>query len=67
MATVVIIDALTGETVEREQNEAELVQTKADEAEAKVRQNAESDKAKLKAETIAKLGLTADEVVALLS
>lgn len=67
MATVIIIDALTGQTVEREQTEAELAQATADEAEAKARAKAEADKAKLKADTIAKLGLTADEVAALLS
>lgn len=42
-------------------------QIKADQAEIAARQKAEEDKAKLKAETIAKLGLTADEVSALLS
>lgn len=67
MATVVIINALTGETVEREQTEAEFAQSKADEAEAKARAKAETDKGKLKADTIAKLGLTPDEVAALLS
>jgi hypothetical protein len=67
MATVVIINALTGEIVEREQTEAELAQAKADEAEAKAQAKAEAEKAKLKKATIAKLGLTADEVAALLS
>jgi hypothetical protein len=67
MATVVIINALTGETVEREQTEAELAQASADEAEAKARAKAEADKATAKQAVLAKLGLTADEVVALLS
>lgn len=67
MATVVIIDALTGKIVEREQTETEILQATADEAEAKARAKAEAAKAKLKADTIAKLGLTADEVIALLS
>jgi hypothetical protein len=42
-------------------------QAKADQAEIATREKAEADKAKLKAATIAKLGLTADEVAALLS
>tara|TARA_R110000868_G_scaffold147200_1_gene368465 strand:- start:1095 stop:1298 length:204 start_codon:yes stop_codon:yes gene_type:complete len=67
MATVVIIDALTGETVEREQTEAELAQAKADQAEAKARAKAEADKATAKEVVLMKLGLTADEVAALLS
>jgi hypothetical protein len=67
MATVVIINALTGETVEREQTEAELAQAKTDEAEAKARVKAEADKATAKEAVLAKLGLTADEVAALLS
>ena len=67
MATVVIINALTGETVEREQNEAELAQAKADQAEAKARAKAEADKVTAKEAVLSKLGLTADEVAALLS
>ena len=67
MATVVIIDAITGKTVERDQTETELAQVKADEAEAKARAQAEADRAALKTATLAKLGLTADEVAALLS
>jgi hypothetical protein len=67
MATVIIIDALTGKTVERDQTETELAQATLDEVEVKARAKAEADKAKFKAETIAKLGLTADEVAALLS
>ena len=42
-------------------------QIAADQAEIAAREKAASDKAKLKAATIAKLGLTADEVAALLS
>ena len=67
MGKVVIIDALTNERIEREQTEAELAQSIADEAEAKARAKAEADKAKLKEATIAKLGLSADEVAALFS
>ncbi len=42
-------------------------QLEADKAEAKAQAKAETDKAKLKQATLAKLGLTADEVAALLS
>ena len=42
-------------------------QIAADQAEIALREKAEADRAKLKADTIAKLGLTADEVAALLS
>lgn len=67
MGTVVIINALTGKTVEREQTEAELAQAKADEAEAKARAKAEADKATAKEAVLSKLKLTAEEVTALLS
>ena len=43
------------------------LQLEADQAEIALREKAEADRAKLKADTIAKLGLTADEVAALLS
>ena len=46
------------------QDEAQVL---ADEVEAKAKAKAETDKAKLKQATLAKLGLTADEVAALLS
>lgn len=42
-------------------------QIEADQAEAKAKTEADAAKAKAKAEVIAKLGLTADEVAALLS
>ncbi len=42
-------------------------QIAADQKEIAAREKAATDKAKLKADTIAKLGLTADEVAALLS
>jgi hypothetical protein len=67
MGKVVIINAITGETVAREQTEAELEQATADELAAKARIKIEKQRAKLKADTIAKLGLTPDEVAALLS
>ena len=67
MATVIIIDALTGKTVERDQTETELAQVKADQAESKARAKAEADKVTAKEAVLSKLGLTADEVAALLS
>jgi hypothetical protein len=67
MASVVIVNALTGETVEREQTEAEIAQAKADLAEAKAQAKAEAAKALAKEAVLIKLGLTADEVAALLS
>jgi hypothetical protein len=67
MGKVVIINALTGETVEREQTDAELEQSKVDEVQAQAQAKAEDDRAKLKESVLVKLGLTADEVTALLS
>ena len=51
----------------REMTDAELAQRKLDNAEAEAHAKAEADKAKLKTDTLTKLGLTADEVAALLS
>jgi hypothetical protein len=51
----------------RDMNEAELAQYALDEIETKKQNKAEADRAKLKTETLAKLGLTADEVAALFS
>ena len=55
-----------GEEV-REMTADELAQWKADVAEADAQAQTEADKQALKAATLTKLGLTADEVVALLS
>jgi hypothetical protein len=46
---------------------ADPAQFEADQKEMAARQKKEADRAKLKSDTIAKLGLTADEVAALLS
>jgi hypothetical protein len=51
----------------REATADEIAEIEARQAEAKAHAKAETNKAKLKADTIAKLGLTSDEVVALLS
>ena len=51
----------------REMTEDELAQWEADKAAAKAKAQAEADKQALKEATLTKLGLTADEVAALLS
>lgn len=51
----------------REMTDAELAQRELDNAQVEAQAKAEADKAKLKADTLAKLGLTVDEVAALLS
>ena len=51
----------------RPMNDDELAQHKLDVQNKKARAQAEADRAKLKTETLAKLGLTAGEVAALLS
>jgi hypothetical protein len=60
-------DALTGETVVRDMTADELKLAKLDKAEEVAYLKAEADKAQAKADVLAKLGLTADEVAALLS
>lgn len=71
MATRTEYDALTGETVEIELTEAELAEI-AYQAELIADQQAEAEAVKAaleakKQEVLAKLGLTADEVTALLA
>ena len=53
--------------VVRDMTEAELAQLETDKATANAQAQAEADRAALKTATLAKLGLTADEVAALLS
>lgn len=60
-------DAITGETVVRDMTANELKLAKLDAAEEAAYLQAEADKAQAKADVLAKLGLTADEVTALLS
>ena len=60
-------DATTGEIIEREMTAAEITQWEADNAEAETIKAAEATKAAEKAAVLAKLGLTANEVAALLS
>lgn len=65
MGKVVIVDAITGEVVERAQTAAEKTQTEKDQAEAEAQAAALEAKAQAKASALTKLGLTADEVAAL--
>ena len=67
MADVYELDAQTGEVVVRDHTEAEAEQRTKDLAKFAVLAKAEADRKALKAEVIKKLGLTADEVAALLS
>jgi hypothetical protein len=67
MTTKTEHDAITGETVVREMTADELKLAKLDKAEEAAYLKAEADKAQAKADVLAKLGLTADEVAALLS
>ena len=62
-------DITTGETtdVERKLTASEIAEIEARNAEAQAKAEAEANKAAQKAAVLAKLGLTADEVAALLS
>ena len=53
--------------IDREMNDEEYAIHEAQESEAKAKLKADAKRAKLKADTLVKLGLTADEVAALLS
>jgi hypothetical protein len=67
MSEIKEYNALTGTEIVRDMTEAELAQKAKDEKAAQAQQKANDARAKLKADTLAKLGLTADEVAALLS
>ena len=67
MADVYELDAQTGEVTLRDYTEAEAEQRTKDLAKHAALAKAEKARAKAKAEVIAKLGLTTDEVAALLS
>jgi hypothetical protein len=67
MADVYELDAQTGEVILRDYTKAEAEQRAKDLAKHAALAQAEKTKAKAKAEVVAKLGLTADEVAALLS
>jgi uncharacterized membrane-anchored protein YhcB (DUF1043 family) len=65
--TLHIIDALTGEVTERELNNAEKKQQALDKIESDALQVAKAELEAKKQEVLAKLGLTAEEVSALLA
>jgi hypothetical protein len=60
-------NAITGETVTRELTADELAEQKVMQDEIVLQAKAQADKAKAKQAVLTKLGLTADEVKALLS
>jgi phosphopantetheinyl transferase (holo-ACP synthase) len=66
MATIKIHNAETGEIIERDMTPAELKQAEADNKAALLHAQAIADKEAAKQAVLAKLGLTADEVAALL-
>jgi len=61
------LDCITGEITYSEPTAEQLAQQKLDKAEQAKLAQADAEKAQAKADVIAKLGLTADEVAALLS
>lgn len=63
---ITILDIVTGETVTRDMNEAELAQYKTDQAQLKADAQAKADKATAKAALLDRLGITADEAALLL-
>lgn len=67
MADVYELDAQTGTVIERNYTEIEAAQREKDLAKFAALAQADKARAKAKADVIAKLGLTADEVAALLS
>ena len=67
MPLITIHDAQTNKTIIREMTDAENAQYEADQTAIAKLAKLEAKKAKTKADVLAKLGLTADEVAALLS
>lgn len=67
MADKLELDAQTGEVILRDYTEAEAEQRTKDLAKHAAQAQADADRQALKTATLAKLGLTADEVAALLS
>jgi tRNA(Arg) A34 adenosine deaminase TadA len=61
-----IVNAETGEVIEREMNADELAQSKADQAEIKAMKDAEKAKETAKSALLQRLGITADEAALLL-
>jgi hypothetical protein len=67
MTKIMIHNVQTGEIIERDANEAELANLEQLATEAETQKQADADRQALKTATLAKLGLSADEVAALLS
>jgi hypothetical protein len=67
MADKLELNAQTGETIERDYTADELTQREKDLAKYAAIDKAIAKRAKLKEATLAKLGLTADEITALFS
>ena len=66
MTTINIHNALNGEQITRDMNEAELAQHEIDKTNAKVAAKTQADKAKQKQAVLDRLGITADEAALLL-
>jgi hypothetical protein len=66
MTKITIHNVETGEIIEREMNAEEIAQLKIDEENAKTQAGEQAAKETAKAAVLNKLGLTADEVAALL-
>ncbi len=66
MTDVLEINAITGETVERDYTEAEAEQRAKDLAENKAQEKAKAERAAAKKALLDKLGITADEAALLL-
>jgi hypothetical protein len=67
MTKIMIHNVKTGKIIERDANETELANLAQLAVEAEQQKQADADRQALKTATLAKLGLTADEVAALLS
>jgi len=67
MSKVTEHNAITGKTIVRDMTEQELAQVKLDKIESAQREKVIADRQLLKQATLDKLGLTEDEVAALLS
>jgi len=67
MPIIKIVNATTGEEIEREMTEKELAQLQSDQAEAQIKAQAAVEAAAAKAALLEKLGITEDEAKLLLS
>ena len=61
------INAMTGETIEREPNDAELAQIEIDAENQAIKDAEDAEKATAKAALLERLGITADEAIILFS